>query len=272
MKFSICNELYYDRSFEAACAHARSLGYQGLEIAPFTLGSRPTDISQAARREFREIAARHELEIVGLHWLLAKTKGLHLTTADGGVRERTGAYLSELVTLCADLGGSVMVLGSPQQRNLEPGTRYEIGFERACELIRRIVPALESSRVTLAIEPLGPEETNFLKTAQQAVEFIQAIGSPHVGLILDVKAMATESVPIPSIIESNKDHLVHFHANDPNRQGPGMGKVDFRPIADTLARIAYQGWVSVEVFDYRPGIEELAARSMETLQSSWPVD
>lgn len=269
MKFCICNELFFDRSFEAACAHAKSLGYQGIEIAPFTLGDNGSDwstLKTAKRRELHRIASDHGLQIVGLHWLLAKTEGLHLTTSDKLVRDRTFNYLRDLVGLCADLGGTVMVLGSPLQRNLESGTSFAEASSRACELIQQLSPELKDSSITLAIEPLGPEETNFLTTARSAAKFVERIGSEWVGVTLDVKAMSTESDPIPEIIEAHQKWLRHFHANDPNRRGPGMGQVDFAPIGDALRRIGYSGWVSVEVFDYSPGVEVLAAESMATLK------
>ena len=66
--------------------------------------------------------AKHAgLEIVGLHWLLGNTKGFHLTSPDAAVRRKTAAYLGDLARLCGELGGRIMVLGSPQQRNLAPG-------------------------------------------------------------------------------------------------------------------------------------------------------
>lgn len=78
--------------------------------------------------------------------------------------------------------------------------------------------------------------------------------------------MASESQPIPDIIRANRDIMVHFHANDPNRQGPGMGDVDFVPIFAALKEINWQGWVSVEVFDYTPGIERLTHESIANMR------
>src|SRR3712207_1760465 len=115
MKFAICNETFVDWPLDRAFAFARECGYTGLEIAPFTLAKYASDISDAQRNKVRELADHEGLEIIGLHWLLAKTEGFYLTTPDADVRRRTSEYLGELARLCRDLGGALMVLGSPQQ-------------------------------------------------------------------------------------------------------------------------------------------------------------
>ena len=66
--------------------------------------------------------------------------------------------------------------------------------------------------------------------------------------------MAAETTPIPDLIHNYRKQFVHFHANDPNRQGPGFGKLDFVPIMKALREIDYRGWVSVEPMDYTPGV------------------
>ena len=267
MKFAICNELYNDRDPRAAMQHARGVGYRGWEIAPFTLADSIENFSSVQRKEYAQMAADEGLEIVGLHWLLARTTGFHLTHNDPSVRTSTANYFGQLATLCHDLGGKVMVLGSPQQRNLSEGVSMTQGIDHAAEVLRSVSDQLADKDVTIAIEPLGPEETNFLCTAAQGQALIDAVGSPQVKLLLDVKAMSTESIPTPDLIATHIDSLVHFHANDPNRQGPGMGDVDFRPIMEKLVSENYDGWVSVEMFDYSPGIENLASSSIEYLNS-----
>lgn len=266
MKFAICNELFQDWPFEKTFAFARECGYTGIEFAPFTIEKNAFDISAARRAEVRRQVEQAGLEVVGLHWLLAFTEGCYLTSADPEVRERTSTYFAELARLCRDLGGSVLVLGSPKQRNLLPGVSHEQAMKYAADVIQQALPTLETCDVTLAVEPLGPAEGDFLLTAKAGRELVEMVGSPHCQLHLDVKAMSSEDTAIPEIIRQNADVLRHFHANDANRQGPGMGEIDFVPILRALQDIDYQGWVSVEVFDYEPGIETLTRDSIAYLQ------
>ena len=266
MKFAICNETFVDWPFEKACAFASKCGYTGLEVAPFTLAEYAHQVSAQKRSELRKIAEDAGLEIIGLHWLLAKTEGFYLTTPDAGIRAATSEYLCELARLCRDLGGHLMVLGSPKQRNLLPGVSHHEAMRHAADTIQRAVPTLEACGVTIALEPLGPEEGDFLRTADLGADLMRMIGSDRVRLHLDVKAMSTEEIPVCDVIRNHAGSMAHFHANDPNRRGPGMGTVDFKPIFQTLESVQYKGWVSVEVFDYTPGPEYLAAESFSYMQ------
>ncbi len=263
MKFAICNETFGSWPLERSVAFASECGYTGLEIAPFTLGPTAGAISPAMRQEIRRGVEDADLAVVGLHWLLAKTEGYHLTSPEASVRERTAKYLVELGHLCRDLGGQIMVFGSPPQRNLQEGVTQEAGGEYAREVFAAAMPALEDLEVVLALEPLAPVETNFLTTAAETVVLIEQIGSPACRLHLDVKAMASEKESAADLIRRYADELVHFHANDPNLQGPGFGDEDFVPIFEALGEIDYRGWVSVEVFDYDPGVERLVKESRE---------
>jgi len=267
MKFAICNETFQDWPLEKGFAFAAECGYTGIEIAPFTLATYAHDISAAQRAEVRRIAEQNGLEVIGLHWLLAKTEGFHVTSPEAEVRRRTADYFANLARLCAEVGGKVLVFGSPQQRNLLAGVSPEQGMQYAVEVLQSVVPVFEACDVVLALEPLGPQETNFLVTTAETVELAERIGSPHVRLHLDCKAMATEPTPIPDLIRHYAGMMAHFHANDPNRQGPGFGRLDFVPILEALGEVDYRGWVSVEVFDYTPGVERLARESVEYLQS-----
>ncbi len=266
MKFGICNETFRDWPFDKAFAFARELGYTGIEFAPFTIHSNAYEISAGKRAEVRRQVEDAGLETIGLHWLLAFTQGYYLTSPNAAVREKTSEYLRELAGLCRDLGGNILVLGSPQQRNLLPGVTLDEAMEHAADVLRGAMDEMNACDVVLAVEPLSPMEGDFLLTADLGVKLVDMVDSPNCRLHLDVKAMSSEGKPVTDIIRDCASYMVHFHANDPNCRGPGMGDVDFVPILQTLQDIDYQGWVSVEVFDYEPGVEALARESIENLK------
>ncbi len=266
MKYAICNETFEGWDHARACARIAELGYTGLEVAPFTLAPRITDVSAVRRSELRKQAESAGVQLIGLHWLLAKTEGFHLTSPDAATRKRTGEYLAELSHAAADLGGDILVLGSPFQRNLAEGITREQGEAFAADTLTHCLPTLERDRVYLCLEPLTPAETNFMNTAAEGVALARKLAHPFVKLHLDVKAMAAESAPAPDVIRANREYVHHFHANDPNKRGPGFGSTDFKPIFQALKDVNYAGWVSVEVFDYSPDPDTIARDSIRYMR------
>jgi sugar phosphate isomerase/epimerase len=267
IRLGICNELFEGWDFAETCRVVKHLGYDGLEIAPFTLAPRITDLNPSRRKELKTIVSDAGLATIGLHWLLAKTEGFYLTTPDEVTRRRTGDYLIALAEATRDLGGTLMVLGSPKQRDLLPGVTLEQASDYAVEVFERIMPAVGSCGVDLCLEPLAPSETNFLNTCDQAEALIDRVGHPNLKLHMDVKAQSGEvGRTVPELIARHAARAGHFHSQDVNLKGPGMGDVDFGPILKALVASGYDRWVSVEVFDFTPGAEETARQSLACLK------
>lgn len=269
MNFAICNEIFKGWKFEDTLDYAKRLGYSAVEIAPFTLANSVADISAADRQKIRDSAARIGIEIAGIHWVLVKPEGLYINHPDADIRQRTSDYFRQLVDFCADIGGKVIVVGSPKQRNIMPGVTPQEGWDWAAATFRNAGAQAAVRQVTVCFEPLGPAETNFVNTAAEAIRFVQQFNSPHFQIILDVKAMCSESKPIPEIIRDSYPYFAHFHANDKNLKGPGFGDVDFKPIAAALKRVGYTGYVSVEVFNFDEGPEVIATKSLEYLKKTF---
>ena len=264
-RFAICNETFGDWPWERVCRQVADLGYDGIEIAPFTFGESVTDVSPERRREIRQVAADAGLEIVGLHWLLASPKGLHIHTRDAGLRQRTTDYLRALVDFAGDLGARVMIFGSPAQRRLEDGD-VQGAWERMQDSFRQVLPTLAARQVILCQESLPAPEADFIQTAAEAARMVREINHPNFRLMLDVKSMSAEEQTPAEIIREWAPLVEHFHANDANRRGPGFGDTDFRPIAAALREVGYQHYVSVEVFDYSPDPETIARESLRHLR------
>ena len=266
VRFAMCNEFCEGWDFANVCRLAAEAGYDGVEIAPFTLSDSVADLGPAERGALRRTAADHGVEIVGLHWLLVKPEGLYINHPEREIRERTVAYLEEEIRFCGDLGGKVMVVGSPKQRNVLDSDSYEAAWDRTVGVFKTLAPHAAAHGVCLCIEALTPKETNFVNTAQEARRLVAAVDHRAFQMMLDVKAMCGDVAPIPDIIRRSSPYLRHVHANDENLGGPGSGDVDYRPIADALREAAYDGYVSVEVFDFSPGPERIARESLRYLE------
>jgi sugar phosphate isomerase/epimerase len=269
MNYAICNETFAGWDHARICQFIAALGYKGLELAPFTLAPRITDVPTLRRQELRKQAEDHDVQIIGLHWLLAKTEGLHLTSAEPSVRETTAAYLADLASACRDFGGDLMVFGSPAQRRVPQGYTRAQAMDFAADTFRRALPRVADCGVTVCLEPLTPAETDFLTSCAEGLHLMDLLHHPNVRLHLDVKAMSSDAAPVPDLIRRYGRHMHHFHANDPNLRGPGFGATDFVPIFCALRDIRYSGWVSVEVFDYTPDPETIARESIRYMQTCW---
>lgn len=259
MHFALCNEVLAPLPFEEQCALAARQGYDGLEVAPFTLAGNPQDITNAQAAEFRRMAQDHGLAISGLHWLLVAPAGLSVVSADAAVRQRTIDFMRRLVELCALMGGRYLVHGSPKQRSVPAGSTRDEALARATECFAQAGAAAAAAGVVYCIEPLSTRETDLINTVAEAAQIVDAIASPGLKTMIDCSAAGQmESQSVAELMDRwiPGGHVAHVQVNDPNRRGPGQGQMQFAPILAELLALqsagAYRGVVAVEPFDYVP--------------------
>ena len=273
MRFALCNEVLQPLAFAEQCRLAAALGYDGLEVAPFTLAEDPMALSDAQATEFRRIAQDHGLAIFGLHWLLVAPAGLSIVANDSAVRKRTVAVMRRLVELCAAMGGRYLVHGSPKQRSVPPGTNREEALARATECFAQAGEMAASCGVVYCIEPLSTRETDLINTVAEAARIVDEVGSPGLKTMIDCSAAGqAESEPVPALIERwmPTGHVGHVQVNDPNRRGPGQGEMRFAPIVRSLLKMQAAGHygdvIAVEPFDYVPDGPGCASRAVGYLR------
>ncbi|MCP4712099.1 MAG: sugar phosphate isomerase/epimerase [Planctomycetes bacterium] len=272
MKFALCNEMFQDQPIPQICNTARRLGYHGIEIAPFTLAPHAQDISLEQRKIVRQAIEDQGLETVGLHWLFAGSEGLHITTPNDAIWRQSRDYLKILLDLCSDLGGKVLIIGSPKQRSLIDGQTQTGAFSQIARLIESALDQAQQQSLTLCIEPLASHETDFINTVTQGMRLVRQIDHPYFKIHLDAKAMFAEGGPVQDTIRSVRaEDVGHFHVNDPNLYGPGMGEMDYQPIVQAINDIGYNQWLSVEVFKFDPDPETIARQSIDFLRTFWPA-
>lgn len=270
MRIALCNEVLAPLPFAQQCEVAAALGYQGLEVAPFTLGDgAPQQLSAAERASLRRAAQDAGIVVSGLHWLLRQPAGLSITSPDAAVRARTLDTLRRQIALCADLGGAVLVHGSPAQRRLPLGEEAAAARQRGIEAFAAVAADAQAAGVTYCIEPLAPPEADFIHTVAEAAAIVQAIGQPALRTMLDCCAAArAEAEPVHAVLARwlPTGLLAHVQVNDPNLRGPGQGALGFAEILRTLRQHAYAGWIAVEPFDYHPDGQASAARAIGYLR------
>jgi len=264
MRISLCNEVIAQLEFARQCAFAAALGYDGLEIAPFTLTDDPTRLTAARIGELRHAASNAGIAITGLHYLMRAPAGLSITSADAAVRARSIEVMRRLCGLCAELGGTILVHGSPEQRVLNPGDEEE-GRKRGIECFAAITDAAADARVTYCIEPLARNLTGFVNTVAEAAAIVRQIGSPALRTMIDCSAAGqAESEPVDALMRRwlPSGLIAHMHFNDPNRRGPGEGDLAFAPILLALRDGGYNSDASIEPFVYEPDGPTCAARGI----------
>ncbi|MBU0609794.1 MAG: sugar phosphate isomerase/epimerase [Armatimonadetes bacterium] len=274
MKFAICNEIFFyedkekwtiRKQFEAAA----ELGFDGIEISPFTLNDLVQDITDEQKQEIRDASAATGVEVAGIHWLLIGPTGLHGTDPDPEVRARTIAYFEDLVRFGIEIGGQMMVVGSPKQRAIKEGVTYEQAWDWFKAAMTAAGQVGQAADFKVCIEPLYEGTgNNFIHRAEEARKMAQEIGLPNVGVILDTYSGTKEETDLPQAIRDTKDYLFHYHCNDHNGLAPGLGDLDFVPYLKALLDIDYQRFASIEVFDFKMDAKEHAAIGLKTLKEA----
>jgi sugar phosphate isomerase/epimerase len=267
-RFSICNEVFEKTPFDQTCAAIRRIGYDGIEVAPFTLAESAQEITSEQRRTYKQTVADAGLSFVGLHWLMVSPAGLHVTTPNVALRDRSWEHIRRLIDLCADLGDhGVMVFGSPKQRNAIDGMPPAEATRVFATGLAKVAPQAADRGVRILVEALPKSQSNVINTLAEAVAIVGQIGSPAVQTMFDTHNATDETIPHSDLIRRFFPYIAHIHVNEMDGREPGTGDYDFSQLLKTLADLEYKDWVSLEVFDFARGAEAIAHGALEHLRS-----
>lgn len=254
------------------CQEVRSLGYEGLEVAPFTLSADPAALTTTERTTIRQTIADHGLTFVGLHWLLAVPPGLQTAARDEIQRKHTWDYVKGLIDLCADLNESrkspIVVFGSPKQRCTNEGLSPREATDIFAEGMASVAPHARARGVTLLVEALASDQTDVINTLDEAIAVVRRVSSPAVQSMFDVHNAANETIPHTDLVRKYFPYIRHIHVNEMDGQEPGRGGYNFGALLNTLIELDYSGWVSLEAFDFTRDPRQVAAGAITHLKAS----
>lgn len=267
-RLAICNETFQGWDFAAGCRGAIETGYTGIEIAPFTLSDDPASIAADVRREYRDVIGSEGLGYVGLHSLLTVPAGeLHITTPNDAIRNRSWEYFRKLIDLCADIGDSgMMILGSGRQRRAVDGSSVDDATKRLRDGLASVAGHAADRGVTILPETLAPHLCDVLTSLHETVQLVREINHPAVQTMFDTHNAVAETTPHDQLIEDYADLIRHVHINEMDGRHPGTGTYDFSVPLQALKDVGYDGWLSLEVFQFEPSGEEIARISSRYLR------
>ncbi len=268
-KFAMCNECMMDLPWTEQCKTMSDAGYTGVEIAAFTLVQESVnELSQTDRAELVQVMQGNGLDCVGLHWLLSPPPhGLHFTTPDAAVRQRTVQYLADLVDFCADLGGKVMIFGSPNQRSTD-GISVEEAKKNFAAGLAAVADHAADRTVKVLVETLDSGQTDVVNTMAESLEIVQMVNHPAIGTMFDYHNTLDESDSLETLVRTYFDHIEHIQIQEMDGRHLGTGDA-VKTYVDSfraLHELGYDKWISLEIFDFEPGGKVIAEESMEVLK------
>lgn len=269
MRIALCNEVINNRSFAEQCVFAAEVGYDGLELAPFTFTEDPTRLTSQVLAAMRASLEDAGICMTGFHWLLERPAGLSITARDESIRRKTVEVMKCLIDQCAFLGGRYLVHGSPRQRIVEPGDTKADALERAEACFAAVADVARSAGVIYCVEPLPRTKTPIINTLEEAAQLVRNVSSPAIRSMLDCRAcMLTEESQLLDLVKEwvPKGLIAHVHLNEATGEVPGNSEFKFSSLLETLDSLQYSGDVSVEPFNLRPVQDAALGRAIGYLR------
>lgn len=251
MKIAISNIAWHSHEEAAIADLMQQLGVSGVEIAPTKIRSSPLDATATELSEYRQFWSNRGIQIVALQALLFGRPDLTIFESENQ-RQETIAYLAGTIEIAAKLGASVLVFGSPKNRqvgNLKPQEIEEI----AIEFFSQVGNIADPHGVKFCIEP-NPAVYNcdFINTSLEGLDLVKSVNSPGFGLHLDAGGMTLNDENIERAIATSGSRICHFHISAPHLDPVETGSVEHPRFAEALRQIQYNGWTSIEMRSQHP--------------------
>jgi D-psicose/D-tagatose/L-ribulose 3-epimerase len=268
-EYAMCNEIMKGWEWARQCELIGQAGYTGVEIAPFSLVEKGVqEISASERNQMVQDMKNAGIECAGLHWLLAPPPaGLHFTTPDKSVRDKSIDYLNQLIDFCGDLEGPVMIFGSPNQRNTQ-GISVEEAKKHFADGLSQVADHAQKRGVKILIETLDTSQTDVVNTMAEAYELMQEVNHPAIRMMFDFHNTPDETKSFVELVQEYYEYIEHVHVQemDGDYLGTGNAVNEYIDALQVLKNRGYDKWVSLEVFNFEPAPKTVATESMATLK------
>ena len=270
-KFALCNELFGNMDLSKAAEISKKAGYDGIEFAPYTVfGSfSPADVKQGIKNVKRALNS-NDLAFVGFHWLLVDNsvdaRPMSLVSPDKALRDAALDRLKLLLSAAGELGGGVLVLGSPKQRGSVPPQSIPEAVGMLRDGLSELGDYAVSCNSTLLIEALDRSQCDVINTLEEARELVNAVSSQGLSSMFDFHNCADEKENWETLIRKYAAIIKHIHINEWDGGPPGSGTSDYVPAFKAIKEIGFDGWISMEIFSQPADAAALVAEALVFMQ------
>lgn len=220
------------------------LGFDIIELQTGAIA----ELSKAELQNLRAHLDDRGLEFTSVIGLPAQ---YDVSSEDKSVREAGIAYLQKLCEAVGELGGGIIggIVYSTWPASLPFGVTDKRPYiERSLASMQEAVKAAEDNNVIFALEVVNRFEQYIMNSCQEALDYVEELGSPSVKIMLDTFHLNIEEDFIGEAIVRAGDQLGHFHVGENNRRPPGYGHIPWTEVATALRTINYTGPVVLEPF------------------------
>ena len=230
-EYGVCTWILGGEPLAQTAERLARLGYNGVELAGDLSAFRPDDVARIMRE--------HGLRVISL-----TPDNVDILHPDPTVRAQGLDYYMRLLEFAQALGAIMCCHGAVGR--IRPVSTYEEERALYVDGVRQIGRRAETLGVNVAMEVLNRYEAHLLLTSAETARFVDEVGSPRVGILLDAYHMNIEESDLPGAILTAGPRLKLFHVADSNRKGAGRGHTDFNACVRTLKHIGYGGPIIME--------------------------
>ena len=244
---------------------AARLGYDGIELAV-------RDGREFSYEQITKMAAPAGVEISAISTgQLFADKHLWLSARDNGVREAAADAFIDIIDMASGFGCFVNI--GRARGFVEDGDDEASTAARFADSLALVAAHAEKRGITLVIEPVNRYETNYINSVGEGAALIDSLersGIHGLKLMPDFFHMNIEDASMEDSLLRNKNRIGYIHVADSNRLAPGRGHINFGSLFDALAKIGYDGWLTLESLP-KPSPEEAAKQAIDYLRRRYPA-
>ena len=269
MKIAVSNIAWENRYISEYLKLLKSLDCSGVEIAPNIVWPEPINSTKEERQAFKKLVGKEDLTIIGFHALLFTRPDLQFFKSEES-RQSTIGYLKKLIELCSDLGGKQLIFGSPRNRSIHD-RKYSECLDQIKEDFFKICEFSKKYNIFFCIEPLGPNETDFIQSVEEGGNLVNQVNHPFFKLHLDTKALFSTKEAPDKIVNKFHNIIQHVHISDENLKEPGTINFGHKEIGDALNKINYSNYLSIEMRKPQKNVKESITRSVLFVQENYKI-